>query len=163
MDLKEITESKKYKKIVIGLLILIIVFLIFQAGYFVGIKKAEFSFRMGDNYYRAFGDSRGDFGMPMMGFPGDNLVGANGTIGKIIKIQLPNIFVEDRNNIEKTVAIETETLIRSLRNDIKETDLKIGDFVTVIGEPNEKTSSIDARLIRVVPPPPLEASSSKSY
>lgn len=163
MDLKEIAESKNYKRIVIGIIILIIVFFIFQAGYFVGIRKAEFSFRMGDNYYRTFGDNRGIFGVPqMMGIQRDNLVGANGAIGKIVKMELPTIIVADQNNVEKIVKIEDETLIRSFRNEIKSSDLKIGNFVTVIGEPDENSSSIEAKLIRVVPSP-NEATTSKNY
>ena len=164
MDLKKIAESKKYQKILMLVVILVLVFLIFQVGVFVGLRKAEFSFHMGDNYYRAFNGGPNSFGFMgrngMMGLPGENLVGASGAIGKIIKIQLPKIFVEDRSNIEKTITVESETLIRSMRNNLKSSDLKVGDFVTVIGEPNESEGTIDAKLIRVIPPTPITATTS---
>ncbi len=41
-------------------------------------------------------------------------------------------------------------------NDIKASDLKVDDSIMVIGSPNDK-SEIEARLIRVLPPPPAGA------
>ncbi len=84
-----------------------------------------------------------------MGMPG-----GHGAVGKIVKVSLPSIVIEGPDNIEKEVIINESTLIRSSGPDATSTDLKMDDFVTILGTPNED-GQIQAKLIRVLPAPAL--------
>ncbi len=130
---------------------LVAVLLIFRAGMLVGFHEASFSYRFGERYYQSFGGMmhggnwrglREEFG---------NTFGTN---GKIIKIALPKIVIEDQDGTEKIVAIDdgttTSAVIRRQRDSIKPSDLKVGDNVVVLGLPDQN-SEIDAKLIRVMP------------
>jgi hypothetical protein len=86
---------------------------------------------------------------------------SHGTIGKIVSMTLPQIIIADRDGTEKTIIIDIKTDIRSFRNSIKAEALKVGDFVTIIGEPNNQ-GQINARLIRIMPTPPTQATSTSS-
>lgn len=147
MNYKEFFKSKIFSGIIIGIGILIIVGIIFQAGKFVGLRKAEFSIKLGDNYNRIFGEQEND----MMNFlPLKELPGGHGSVGKIVKIELPNIIVEDVGNVEKEIILTDDTTIRRSRNEIKPTDLKVGDSIAVLGNPN-LNGQIEANLIRIMP------------
>jgi hypothetical protein len=136
-----------YKKILWGIGIFIAALIIFQAGMFVGFRRASFSYGLGDNYYRTFGGPRG--GM-MRGFLPDDFPESHGVAGKIIKISLPNIFIAGNDGVEKNILISSSTLIREFRQMASPADLKVDDFVVVIGSPNAQ-SQIDAKFIRVMP------------
>jgi len=156
MNLQEIFKSKVFSGIILAIIVLVAVGVVFQAGKFVGLRKAEFSHGMGNNYYRIF-DGRGE---GMMGLPPSDLPGGHGSVGKIIKIDLPNIVVEDRENVEKVIVINDKTTIRKFRDEIKSGDLKVGDFIVVLGKPNS-TGQIEADLIRMMPDPsPIMGTSS---
>lgn len=154
-NLKKAYESKIIRGIIVGFVIAIIAMLIFQAGEFVGFKRAEFSFRMGNNYYNNFDGSRSG-GMMGRGFGpgmfGGDLTDSHGAAGKIIKIDLPNIVVASPDNIEKTITLNNDTLVRRFRDSIKASDLKVSDFIVVIGAPNDN-GQIQAKFIRVMPDP----------
>ncbi|MFA5831018.1 MAG: hypothetical protein WC878_04285 [Candidatus Paceibacterota bacterium] len=155
MNFKNFLQSSKAKHILAGIGIAVIALLIFQAGMFVGYKKAAFSFRSGDNFYRTFGERGRGFPEPIqrMGLDMMDPTNAHGTIGKIASIVLPKIMIADRDGVEKTVIVGAKTDIRRFRDSIKPEELKVGDFITVIGEPNDE-GQIEARLIRVMPTPP---------
>jgi len=156
MEFKNFLQSSKAKHILAGIGIAVIALFIFQAGIFVGYKKAAFSFRSGDNFYRTFGERDRGFPDPIRGGMGLNMMdptNAHGTIGKIASIALPKIIIADRDGVEKTVLIDNKTDIRRFRDSIKPEELTAGDFVTVIGEPND-AGQIEARLLRIMPNPP---------
>jgi hypothetical protein len=156
MNFKDIAQSKTLRGIIIGICIFIVATLIFQAGVFIGYKKAEFSGHFGDNYSRAFGGEK--LGPGMMGaFPEDIFVGGHGTAGKIVRISLPTIVVADRDNVEKVVTIKDDTTVRSFRDTIKVAELKVGDFTVIIGSPDEQ-GQIVAKLIRIMPEPGMNNS-----
>ena len=150
MDIKKTFQSKPFATVLVLIGILIIGLLIFQAGIFVGYHKAGYSFRLGQDYYRTFGQERGAFpeNMPGYGFPNPN-----GAVGKIIKISLPTLIIDDQTGVEKVALITNDTLIRQFRNMLSAKDLKVNDFVVIIGSPNSQ-NQIEARLIRLIPPPP---------
>ena len=148
MGFKDFFGSKKASYSLAGIGALILALLIFQAGMFVGYRKAKFSYRMGDNFHRTFGERKG-------GFARDDFPGGHGTIGKIIKIDLPTLIIEDRDNVEKIIIIKDDTAVRRFRESVKSSDLKTDDYVVVIGAPNTE-SQIEARLIRIVPAPPQQ-------
>ena len=143
---KEVVKSNKFTKSLYAIGGIIIILLIFQAGVFVGFKKAEFSNRWAGKFRETFG-SRNFGHMKMMG--GDYLT-SHGAVGKIIKIELPKIFIIGADNVEKSVVIDDDTLIRVMRENIFSTSLKTGDDIIIIGSPNN-SGEILAKLVRVVP------------
>lgn len=149
MNFKDIAQSKTLRGVIIGICIFIVIILIFQAGVFVGYKKAEFSGRFGDNYSRAFGGDQRGPGM-MGGFSQDIFVGGHGATGKIVRISLPSIVVADQGNVEKIITVNDDTAIRNFRATIQSTDLKVGDFIVVLGSPDDQ-GQIVAKLIRLMP------------
>lgn len=154
--IEKMFESKVLFRVLCGVGIIIIILLVFRAGMAVGFRRASFGRAWGENYERNFGmmPNRQMFGR-------DNFPNANGAIGKIIKIELPTIIVQDKNNIEKVVLIKNDTQIQKIRTGVLASDLKIDDFIVVIGTPNEQ-GQIEAKLIRImplgmpIPPPPFE-------
>ena len=150
MNIKEYIKSQSFKGILIGIFIAIAVLLIFQAGIFIGYRKASFAYRFGDNYYRGF-DRKGPapFGFPLR----DEFRSSHGAAGEVVSISLPTLVVVGPDSIEKTLIISTSTLIRQFDTELKSTDIKTGDFLVAIGESNEN-SQIQAKLIRMLPEPP---------
>jgi hypothetical protein len=142
-DIEKFFESKTSSRVLFCILVVIIVLLIFSAGIIVGFHKASFGRDWGENYERNFG-MRPDH--PAL----DNFPNAHGAIGKIIKTELPTIIVQDRDNTEKVVLINDDTQIQKVRNIMTTNDLKVDDFVIVIGSPNSQ-GQIEAKFIRVMP------------
>lgn len=128
-------QSPLVRGIIIGIGAVVAILVIFQAGVFVGYHKANFSKGLGDNYFKAFGGEH---------------VGGHGVTGKIIKINPSDMVVEGMNNVEETISIDAETMVRRLRDTASTTALKIGDSVVVIGAPDQN-GVISAKLIRIIP------------
>ena len=149
--LKKIFESKILVGVLYGVGIVIIALIIFSVGVFVGFHKASFGRAWDNNYSRNFGMNNhgGPLGSPEMM---DSFPNAHGVIGKIIKIELPTVIVADRDNLEKVVLIKDDTKIQKMRNDIMAADLKLDDFIVVIGSPNDQ-GQIEAKFIRLMPSP----------
>lgn len=153
MDIKNIFESKFIKGLVVGIAVFVIALIIFQAGVLVGYKKAGFSSRMGDNYYRAFNnDNSQRRDASMMRGPFDDLAGGHGAAGKIVKINLPTFIVSSPDGIEKTVLVTDDTNIRQFRETISSKNLQLDQHVVVLGSPNDD-GNVVAKFIRVLPPP----------
>jgi len=150
-SIKKVFESKKVLVIASIFGILIIISLIFQAGVFVGFHKASFGRDWGENYGRNLGMMRGDRGpLGGMGMIPENFPNAHGAVGKIIKIESSTIVVLDKDGTEKIVLIGENTSIRLGKEDITKENLKMDDFIVVIGSPNTK-GQIEAKLIRLMP------------
>jgi hypothetical protein len=151
-NVRRFFESRFLFKVLCGIGIFLIALVIFYAGVSFGIHKASFGKSWGENYERNFG-----FGpdRPILGK--DNFPNANGAIGKIIKIELPTVIVEDKDNTEKVILIDDSTKIQKMADTITANDLKVDDFIVVIGNPNTQ-GQIAAKFIRVMPvgmPTPL--------
>lgn len=153
-------KSKSFKSIVGILSIVIAVLIVFEIGFFVGVKEASFSFKreqLGDNI-------RGQFDIPgddiaAIFFPPAGFSPSHGTFGQIKDISLPVVTVVEPNKEVKAVIVESDTTIRNASSStITATDLQIGDQVVVIGEP-DPNGQVDAKLIRILPPPPNASSS----
>jgi hypothetical protein len=144
-NIKKVFESRTAFGILVTAGIVIVLLLTFSAGITVGFRKASFGRAWGDNYERNFGMRPN---RPMFG--NDNFPNANGAIGKIIKIELPTIIVQDKNNTEKVVLIKDDTKIQEIMANIKMSDLALDKYVTVIGSPNSQ-GQIEAKFIRVMP------------
>lgn len=140
-------RSKPILYTLCGIIGLIILLGAFQAGQVVGYRKAAFSFRGGDNFYRAFGaPEKGKFLMVR------GLDGAHGAAGRVVSIALPNLVIEDMGGTEKPVLVTDQTIIKNSRTNAASTSLVVDDHIIVIGEP-DSNARIVAKLIRVVPPP----------
>jgi len=120
------------KKIVGGVVILLFVF---GAGVFVGTKRANFSSRWAENYQRNFGEPR---------------FNAHGVFGQIIKTDGSTLVISGRDNMEKIILTTASTTINGFQNNLKSADLRVNDYVVVIGDPNN-SGQIEARLIRLMP------------
>lgn len=166
-DLREIMKSRTFRGVLVGIVAVVIALCIFQAGVFVGETKASFSYKLGDNYYRAF-EGRGASGTPEVseGFMGshlgDDVPGAFGAAGKVVEVNLPNIVIASSDNVEKTITVSDDTTVRHLQDTLAPQDIAVGDYVIVIGEPDDTQGEIEAKLIRILPPPPPVSSVSTS-
>jgi hypothetical protein len=150
-------EEKQHdilKWIIVGLISIIVLVLVFGLGVLVGEKKAKFSYLWAENYHRMFAGPKAGFlgSLRMPPFPPfDEFIEGHGTFGEIIKIEGNNLVVKGRGSVEKVIVVTEKTVIKSGREDIKFSDLKIGDMIVIIGSPNDK-GQIEAKLIRVFPP-----------
>jgi len=140
------------KRIIVGLAVFVIVVLIFGAGMFIGGMKARFSYRWAENYHRNFGGPEGGFmGELKMMPPNSEFIEGHGTFGQIIKIDGLTLVIKGRNDVEKIILIKDDTVIKRLRDTVKPAELKVDEFIVVIGEPND-TGQVEAKLIRVLSP-----------
>ena len=145
--LKKVFESKILVDVLYTIGIIIVVLLIFSAGISVGFYKANFGRAWGDNYEHNFG-MRSAFPLGGNNFPNDH-----GAMGKVIKIELPTIIVQDQQDqTEKVILIKDDTKIQKARDSLISTDLELDDFIVVIGSPNNQ-GQIEAKFIRVIPSP----------
>ena len=145
-EIKRVFDSETSFRVLLVLGIAIVLLVVFSAGVNVGFRKASFGRAWGDNYERNFGMH---FGRPMM-LERDNFPNAHGATGQILKINLPSIVVQDRDKTEKVVLIKEDTQIHERMESVSPQDLKVDDFVVVIGNPNAQ-GQIEAKLIRIMP------------
>lgn len=150
MDFKELFKSKNFKGVLMGVGVVFVVLIVFQTGVIVGSHKSNYSNRLGEKYFNAFGKEE-KRGMP--NFMRDDFAGAHGTAGRIVKIELPQLLIEDQEGIEKTILITQQTEVMAFRQKIKAGDLKIDQNVVVVGTPNDQ-AQIEAKIIRLMPPFP---------
>ncbi|MES2014548.1 MAG: hypothetical protein V4437_01900 [Patescibacteria group bacterium] len=150
MNIDSLFQSKKFQKTIVIVGITLAALVIFQAGVFVGVHKAGFSYRMGDNYYRTFGNKSGGsfFQEFTTAFPD-----AHGATGKIVSVHLPTFVMEDQDQTEKIIRIGNATIIKKLRGTASTSDITAGEFAVIIGAPNQN-AEVEAALIRLMPPPP---------
>ena len=150
--IEKLLESKVFIGMLYGIGSVIILMVVFSLGVSFGSHRASFGKAWGENYERNFGRmSPPPFGL---GLNKDTFPNAHGSVGKIIKIELPTFIVEDKDGIEKVILIKEDTKIQKMKNEIERNDLKIDDFVVVIGSPNE-IGQIEAKLVRIMPSPEL--------
>lgn len=151
---KIIIRSDVLKWAIVGVLAFVVLILVFGFGVFVGTKKAEFSYRWAENYHNNFAGPRMGFINDLREFPAGDFIEGHGSVGKIIKIDANNIIIQGRENTEKTIIVSDSTVIKNMKRDIKLSDLRIDNLITIIGSPND-AGQIEAKLIRVMPEPPM--------
>lgn len=160
-------DTKKSNALKITLIIIgeiLLLFLVFSSGLAIGLKKAHFSYKFGENYERNFMGPRFDirderkpgfFGKTPPDFmreaEGRDFRNAHGISGTIISISETNLIIKDRDEKENAVSVTERTLIKSRRDDVKITDLKTGDEIVVMGSPDDN-GTIRASLIRIFNP-----------
>jgi len=162
--MNEIIQSKKFK-IAVGIVgAFLIGLIIFAVGISVGLHKAKFSCKFGENYERNFmgkhfnennfwgqGGPMGMMREKFRDFEGRGFRNAHGIAGTIISLTDNNIVIKDKDNKENTVAITDKTIIKLGVDDVKISDLKNGELVVVMGNPGD-SGVINADLIRVFNP-----------
>jgi hypothetical protein len=157
MELNNFFQSKNFKRIIVAIGILIVILIIFQVGTAVGFRKAGFSYQWGENYQRNFAGPRGGFGGDLSG---KDFIGTHGVFGKILKIEGQTLAIDGPNGLEQIILVKEGTIIKRFQDTVKITDLKIGDYIVVIGQPDSQ-GQIQGELIRIIPPPPHNSTSDR--
>ncbi|MDB4939895.1 MAG: hypothetical protein JWO40_320 [Candidatus Doudnabacteria bacterium] len=137
-------EGKHFWRILIGLGTIIILLLVFQLGMYIGFRKANFSYRWGENYHKTFG---GPSISMIDNFQGRDLVNGHGITGIVAKVENGAIIMKDPNGVEKILNITPQTLLKRGSDTITITDVKIDDRLVVVGSP-KNDGTIDAEIIR---------------
>jgi len=147
--MKELIKNAPISRIVIALGFLAAVLFVFWAGTQIGYRRAMYSFRWSDNYSKQFAPPFSPFGFD----PGkDAIISSNGAFGSVAAVRLPDIVVKGRGEVEKVVVVNSRTVIRRFHAAATSTDIRVGDTVLVLGEPDQE-GRITASLVRIVPAP----------
>jgi hypothetical protein len=146
------TGPNFWPRVIVVLVVLILVLTSFQLGKMVGYRQAGFANRLGDNYRRTFAEqgrwpNKFDLPPPERGLPN-----SHGAVGKVIKMSDKSFIISTPENVEKTIIVSTDTLVKKFRDAVKVTDLQSGDMVVILGEPND-SGEVVAKLIRIMPTP----------
>ncbi|MFA5392184.1 MAG: hypothetical protein WC306_00610 [Candidatus Paceibacterota bacterium] len=153
-DNKLIKQNDTVIKVIKIIFVFIILILLFGLGIFVGETKARFSCRWFDNYPKNFAGPREGFvnNWQKLPFPPGDIIEAHGTFGKIIKINGGDFVIEGKDKVERIIKVNENIVIRSFRNmsdSLKLSDLKVGDYVVIVGSANEE-GQIEAQFIRII-------------
>ena len=138
-------HSKIFKFAVALLAELIILIGVFSLGMSVGFRKAGFTYSWSQNYPNNFGGRQVLVAPP----PSGAFFNPHGLDGTILNFDKNTLVLKDEDSTEKTVLISPQTSIRLNFQNLKPTDLKAGEEIVVIGEPNPQ-GQIEAKLIRVL-------------
>ena len=140
---KEWVRGKKFRHVAAFVVLVLALFVAFQAGAAFGFHRADYGYHLEENYGRTFGAPMGRFMQP--GTPG-----GHGALGKIISVASSSITIATNNGPEQNVSIDADTLIRNVNGTASSSALTAGDSVVIFGDPTN-SGSIHARLIRVIP------------
>ena len=138
-------ESEKYslppfaRKVLIVLGVLMVLSLVFRIWMFAGHRRAEFMYR-GHGFPSAHS------------MPHFLIRGGNGVVGSVSSVALPSFTVILRDGITAKILTASTTVIRNDSGDASSTALTPGEMVVVIGDSNQN-GAVDAKFIRVLPPP----------
>lgn len=138
------SHSKFFKITAVILAELILLIGAFSVGTKVGFRKAVFTYSWSQNYPNNFGGSK-----MMPPPPNGQFFNPHGMDGTILSADKNTLVIKDGDNNEKTVIISAQTAIRQNFQSLGPTDLKTGEEIVVIGEPNPQ-GQIEAKLIRVL-------------
>ncbi len=149
MDIKDFLKSAYFSKATKAVAIMLVFLLTLGLGIMVGYRKAEFSYRWGENYHRVFGGPReGVLGRLPPPPDSRDFIDAHGSSGVVIKNDSDLLIIRGRDDVEKPVLISTSTVIRKKRQTIGKDKIRIGDMLTAIGSPDGQ-GRIDAKFIRI--------------
>ena len=113
----------------------------------MGHRRAFFESRWGENYQRNFGGPEGGF---MGSLPRGDSPNSSGAFGKVIGVGSSTLIVVSSEGTEKAIVLKEGTVIERFRNRIAAKDIAVGDYVVVIGRPNE-SGQIEADFVRAMP------------
>ena len=146
--MKQFLSSQRGKHVIKWLGAAIVLLLTFQAGIFIGFHKASMLFHFDKHYERAYGEH---FRGGPLGIPEDDFPEAHGAVGRILSVNLPTFIIEDKGNA-KVVRITDDTVVRRQHSKVATKTIAVNEFAVIIGSPNSQ-SEIDAKFIRILPPP----------
>lgn len=160
MDIKDFLKRHAFALAAWILGGLVLLLLVFKAGFAVGFRKAYFTCSWGENYHRNFAGPRGGF---VPGFPDiEESLESHGVFGKILKVDGSTLVIDGEGGLERVVEVATGTLVREPAHAIEASSLTVDQYVVVIGEPRED-GVIEAKLIRVMPDPSKQMPYNKTY
>ncbi|MDE1924631.1 MAG: hypothetical protein KGH79_00400 [Patescibacteria group bacterium] len=142
---------KNSKWIFWGIGALVTLLLVFRAGVVVGFHEALSSHGLGRRPPQSE-----PFGLSLFG----GTIPGHGAVGSIATVTLPTLIIQTRDGMMEKIGITSATAINDENGQpLAPSELKAGDMVIIIGEPGNtgdmnSEGEIDARLIRVLPPPP---------
>jgi hypothetical protein len=142
---KKTAHSKTFKFSIALLAELILLIGAFSLGINVGFRKAGFTYSWSQNYPNNFGGRPALIAPP----PSNAFFNPHGLDGTILNSDKNTLILKDEDGTEKTVLISSQTSIRMNFQNLKPADLKTGEEVVVIGDPNPQ-GQIEAKLIRVL-------------
>lgn len=155
MTMPKIVESKYFKGAAIVCGIVLVALISFAAGVKVGVHKALFSARFGENYERNFmgGEGRDGRNMPPMKKMMDKVTdkgmrNAHGVAGEILSVNDNTLIVKDRDNQESTIRMSEATIVNRGKDTVDMNTLTVGERIVVVGKPQED-GVIAAHLIRI--------------
>jgi hypothetical protein len=130
--------TKNTKWVLWGLFALVVALLIFRAGTIVGYHDA---LRFHGLESRGGPQDQGPFGLPL---PPDGGMPGHGAVGTIESVALPTVTLKTRDGSEVSVYVASTTPGVS--------QLKVGETIVVIGDPNDTDQSGDmnARFIHII-------------
>lgn len=150
MQIKKFFLSRAFNLTTWIVAFMIIMFFVFSAGVHIGIKKATNSYeRRGRPAYNM---PPNKMGSPSQFMERGELGDTHGAVGKIMKIEGNVLTVQDKNNEERTITIDSDTEIREFKEKLSFSDLVAGDVIAVFGETNSE-GQIVAKLVRIFPKP----------
>lgn len=152
MDYSSFFQSRKFKIIIWVVGGLVVLLLTFRFGVVVGYRKASFSYLWGENYHRNFGGPRGGFFGEFFSDQKD-FIESHGVFGQIVKIDGSTLVLKGKDNVEQIVLVDDGVSIIRFREKAALSDLETGDYVVIIGDPND-LGQIQAKLIRIMPASP---------
>lgn len=138
----------KSKLLLVAITILIALILLlssFRLGMTVGFHKASFSCNWGKNYHRLFGGPRHGW---VNQFDSDDYISSTGVVGAVMEVTSSTITVRGNDNVEKSIFLDSSTIIRKNNNTITSADLKVDDRITAIGSAST-SGQLEAKFIRV--------------
>ncbi len=130
-------------RLLIALGVLALAFLLFMGGMFAGYRRARFEYRL-----------PGPWGMHTL--PHMLIRGGHGAIGTLKAAALPTLTLIARDGSSQKIVVASTTLIRNEWGDASTSALVPGAAIIVIGDSADAatSSAIQARFIRILPPPP---------
>lgn len=143
--LNKTPHSKIFKFTIAFLAELIFLIGAFSLGMNVGFHKAGFTYSWNQNYPNNFGGPK-ILAMPP---PNSAFFNPHGLDGTILSVDKNTLVIKDGDNNEKTVIIPPQTSIRQNFQNLQPADLKTGEEIVIIGEPNPQ-GQINAKFIRVL-------------
>lgn len=147
--MKDLLTSSVFRNGLISLGAIVVALAVFQAGMFVGYHKAQFSYRWGEQYHRNFAGPREGFFRDMRD---RRFIEPHGTFGQILSVDGASLIIKGKDDIERPVLLGNQTVIRRFEETIHADGLRVDEFVVIIGSPNAD-GAIDAKFVRVMPPP----------
>jgi len=160
LQMGKYSDNQKFKHAIKGVLALVIVVIIFFAGMVVGRIQGRFSYnRISKNSMMM---NRGEFNnnsmksaprlynTPGILGQGDNqmMLNSNGIKGSITSVGNNQIVVRGDNGVSENVTITAATIIKNQTQDSQISDLKSGQSIVLIGDPNSQ-GGISAKFIGI--------------